>query len=572
MKANEIVSVLNHFKDSSYQRIFFDGAWGIGKTKYVKDFKNAHSNSCYVSLFGKKDIDSIIQEIYFHIINSVPKGILKKYFRKFREIFDNVNIEFHGITISVPLIERLYSSLYKELVKKGTYIIIFDDLERKHHDLDIKEILGLVDSLANIDNIKTVLIAAADQLEEDEATFKNYKEKAIDRTYTIDGYADEAPSNILGKEVWKVIGKLAENFEFSNLRTFEKTNLFLKEVIAVVGEDIFTDKFTKNDVYRMCFASVLFRIEHKGEMILLENNGERNDFLNAYYTSGESGVIEYLNNFILKNSLDNVLSKNVFHHIKSWYETGSYSSEKIFNLIDSINSYEEKPKSFYSSESDLIEIIEQSREYIRNLEGTEQIEDIISRLATALFWCEVLTVEFGINEGEILSLVSNNISKKIDIDKTIYENQIDSNVESEEARDIINSINEALKVDYFYQILKRIKDCFNERSYSDYHYIRKLTDSIVSTMDLPIKNNLSKSISENKYYFPIPSGRITEDQWNWCHLIIKLVATINKYWEIENYYDDFTAYLCSIENTQQDKMLQYRLTQLLGKDIIVVSK
>lgn len=566
MKANEIISVLNHFKDSSYQRIFIDGAWGIGKTKYVKDFKNVHSNSCYVSLFGKKDIDSIIQEIYFHIINSVPKGTLKKYFRKFREIFDNVNIEFHGITISVPLIERLYSSLYKELVKKGTYIIIFDDLERKHHDLDIKEILGLVDSLANIDNIKTVLIAAADQLEEDVETFNNYKEKAVDRTYTIDGYADEAPSNILGKEVWQVIGKLAENFEFSNLRTFEKTNLFLKEVITVVGEEIFTDKFTKEDVYRMCFASVLYRIEHKNKMILLENN----DYLNAYYTSDESGVIEYLNNYILKNSLDNVLSKNVFHHIKSWYDTGSYSREKIFNLIDSINSYEEEPKSFFSAEPELIEIIQHSREYIRNLKGTEQIEDIISRLATALFWCEVLSVDFGFNEEEILSLVSDNISNKIDIDKTIYENQIDSwsfNVESEEARNIINSINEALKVEYFYQIIKRIKDCFNERSYSNYHYLRKLTDSIVSTMDLPIKNCLSKSISDNQYFFPVPNGKITEDHWNWCHQIIKFVATINKYWEIKNYYDDFTAYLNSLEITQQDKLLQYRLTRLLGKDI-----
>lgn len=210
MKANEIVTVLNHFKDSSYQRVFIDGTWGIGKTKYVLDFKNAHSDACYVSLFGKKDIESIIQEIYFQIVESVPNGKFKKYSRKLREVFNNVNIEFHGFTISVPLIEKLHSTLYKELGKKGTYIIIFDDLERKHHDLDIKEILGLIDSLAKIENIKTVLIAATDQLEKDEETFKNYKEKAIDRTYTIEEYAEEAPVEILGEEIWKVIGIIAE--------------------------------------------------------------------------------------------------------------------------------------------------------------------------------------------------------------------------------------------------------------------------------------------------------------------------------------------------------------------------
>lgn len=245
MKANEIVPVLNHFKDSSYQRVFIDGAWGIGKTKYVIDFRNDHSDSCYVSLFGKKDTESIIQEIYFQIIDSVPNGKIKKYSRKFREVFNNINIEFKGFTISVPLIEKLHSTLYKELGKKGTYIIIFDDLERKHHDLDIKEILGLIDSLAKIDNIKTVLIAASNQLGEDEETFKNYKEKAIDRTYTIDGFAAEAPFNILGEEVWNVLGKLAGNFEFSNLRTFEKTNLFIKEVIAVIGEIILLSNLQK---------------------------------------------------------------------------------------------------------------------------------------------------------------------------------------------------------------------------------------------------------------------------------------------------------------------------------------
>ncbi|MCP1491949.1 hypothetical protein J2Y73_001980 [Peribacillus frigoritolerans] len=79
MKANEIITVLNQFKDSSYyQKVLINGTWGIGKTKYVSDFKEGHPNACYVSLFGKKDIDSIIQEIYFRIIDNVPNGNIKK--------------------------------------------------------------------------------------------------------------------------------------------------------------------------------------------------------------------------------------------------------------------------------------------------------------------------------------------------------------------------------------------------------------------------------------------------------------------------------------------------------------
>ncbi|MBS4214941.1 P-loop NTPase fold protein [Neobacillus rhizophilus] len=565
MKANEIVTVLNHFKDSSYQRVFIDGTWGIGKTKYVLDFKNAHSDACYISLFGKKDIESIIQEIYFQIVESVPNGKFKKYSRKLREVFNNVNIEFHGFTISVPLIEKLHSTLYKELGKKGTYIIIFDDLERKHHDLDIKEILGLIDSLAKIENIKTVLIAATDQLEEDEETFKNYKEKAIDRTYTIEEYADEAPLEILGEEIWKVIGIIAEEFEFNNLRTFEKTSLFIKEVIEILGEEIYTDKFTRDDVYRMCFATVFFKIEHKGEMKLLDTEKPNSDLRNAFYLNDDSGVIEYLYNYILKNSLDNVMCKSVFHHIRKWYETGTYSKEIIINLIESINSYEEKPKSFYSSEQEILEIIENTKEYIRNLNGTEPLDNIISKLNTTFAWCEVLSVDFGISIEEIVKLVGKNIPNKIDLTKSSYQNGIDLwdyHVESEEARKVVKSISEALKVEYYNLLVNQIRDCFIQKSYNEYLYLRQLQDSIISIKDNSIRDIVVKSIRDNQFFFPIPSGRITEEHWYWCRRINVLIKDIEKHWGIENYYDDFKSYIYGLEITKQDKILQHRLRHL----------
>lgn len=573
MKANEIITVLNHFNhsSSSYQRVLIDGTWGIGKTKYVLDFKNSYSDACYVSLFGKKDIESIIQEIYFQIIESAPKGKLKKYSRKLREIFNNVNIEFHGVSISVPLIEKLHSTLYKELDKKGTYIIIFDDLERKHQDFDIKEILGLIDSLAKIENIKTVLIAATDQLDEDdEKTFIDYKEKAIDRTFIIDEYAEDAPVEILGEQIWNVIGKLTENFSFNNLRTFEKTDLFIKEVIEILGEDIFTVKFTKDDVYRMCFATVFFNIEHKGKMELLDNNNDKSKIMNVYYTEDKSGVIEYLCNYILRNSLDNIRGKDVFNLIKNWYETGTFSKENILSLIKLINSYEEKPKSFYSSEQEIVEVIDHSRDYIKNLNGTERLEDIVSNLHTAFPWCEILSIDFGISNEEIVNMVKTNISNHIKIEKSIHENEIEVwqfHVGSEDARNVFKLINEAIKVEYFNQMIKQIKDSFIQHLYQNYSYLRKLTDSIISTSDKSIRDTVLTSLDENEFFFPVPSGNITEEHWAWCQSIINLIANIEQHYGIAGYYGAFLANICSLEITQKDKMLQYRLKQLFGKDI-----
>jgi hypothetical protein len=567
MKANEIINVLNHFKDSSYHRVLINGNWGIGKTKYVSDFQKEYSNTCYVSLFGKKDIDSIIQEIYFRIIENAT---LKKWTSKLRDKLNNVNVRFAGVSLSIPLIENIYNNLSKELGKKEMFIIIFDDLERKHDSLSIKQIFGMVDSLSKIENIKTVLIAAADQMEErDKEIFKRYQEKAIDRTYTIEEYADEAPVEILGDEIWKVIGIIAEEFEFNNLRTFEKTSLFIKEVIEILGEEIFTDKFTRDDVYRMCFATVFFNIEHKGEMKLLDTEKPNSDLRNAFYLTDVSGVIEYLYNYILKNSLDNVMCKNVFHHIKKWYEKGTYSKEIIINLIESINSYEEKPKSFYSSEEEILGIIGNTREYIKNLNGTEPLDDIISKLNTAFAWCEVLSFDFGISIEEIVKLVEKNIPNKIDLTKSSYQNDIDLwdyHIESEEAREVVKSFSEALKVEYYNLLVNQIRDCFIQKSYNEYLYLRQLQDSIISIKDNPIRDIVVKSISDNQFFFPIPSGRITEEHWYWCRRINVLIRDIEEHWGIENYYDDFKSYIYGLEITKQDKILQHRLRHLFEKN------
>lgn len=427
----------------------------------------------------------------------------------------------------------------------------------------------MIDSLAKIENIKTVLIAATDQLEEDEETFKNYKEKAIDRTYSIEEYADEAPVKILGEEIWKVIGIIAEEFEFNNLRTFEKTSLFIKEVIEILGEEVFTDKFTRDDVYRMCFATVFFNIEHKGKMRLLDTEKPNSDLRNAFYLTDDSGVIKYLYNYILKNSLDNIMCKSVFHHIRKWYETGTYSKKIIINLIESINSYEEKPKNFYSSEEEILRIIENAREYIRNLNGTEPLDDIISKLNTAFAWCEVLSVDFGISIEEIVKLVDKNIPNKIDLTKSSYQNGIDLwnyHIESEEARKVVKSISKALKVEYYNLLVNQIRDCFIQKSYNEYLYLRQLQDSIISIKDNPIRDIVVKSIRDNQFFFPIPSGRITEEHWYWCRIINVLIRDIEEHWGIENYFDDFKSYIYGLEITKQDKILQHRLRHLFEEN------
>ncbi|MEM5017890.1 hypothetical protein WKH31_16470 [Metabacillus indicus] len=567
MNANEIVEVLNKFKDSTYyQKILINGSWGIGKTKYVSDFIEEHPNACYISLFGKKDLDSIVQEIYFKIIENVEHGSFKKATQVVREKLQNVNLRLPGVSISVPLIGNIHTTLYNELENKDTFIIIFDDLERKHHDLDIKEIFGLVDSLSKLNNLKTVIIAATEQFkEDDEKTFKSYQEKAVDRTYTIKHYAKNAPVEILGEEVWGVISKHTENIKFDNLRTFEKTNLFIREVTDVLIE-FFTDKFTKDDIYRICFAVILYKVEHKNEMVLLEKDDTKKGSFNvAYYSSGNAGVIEYICNYILKNSFDNIMSKNVISHIMKWYESGVFL-EGILTIIASINSYKEEPRNFYSSQEDIIGVIEYCREFIKTLKGDEPIEDITSRLSTAFLWCDLLEIDFGISNDEILDIIKGNISNRIDLQKNLYQNGIDvflHTSESELSTGLILSINEAIREEYKNQLLQKVKESFAEHSY-EVVYLRDLTDLVRTTTSQQDRNSLLKILHENQYFFPIPSGKITEDLWYWCHQINILIKDIEQLWEMENFYNDFKDKI-NAEVVDENKILKHRLKTLFER-------
>ncbi|MCY9263990.1 P-loop NTPase family protein [Bacillus haynesii] len=560
MRADKIISVLEQLTKSSYKSVLINGEWGIGKTKYAEDFVKQRPNSCYISLFGKKDINSIMQDIYYKLIENDNMGKLKKYLMEFSEKLKDVNISFSGLSLTIPLLKDIFSSVSKELNQKDTYIIIFDDLERKHKELGIKEIFGLTNSLSNINGIKTVLIASRDNFDEEtQKVFDDYNEKAIDHTYMITKYADNAPLEIMGEEEWETLKSIAEFLTFKNLRTFQKAKLFISEVIDTLGKDVFTDKFTKSDVYRMCFATVFYNVEHKGEMKLLnsEMRKSKDDLTDA-------GIVDYMYVYILKNSLDNTMSKSVLFHIKKWFETGEYSREDIIKDIDLINNFKYKPNNFYSSDKDIIGFISEAKNYIRELKGNEELPEICSVLSNGISWSEVLDIDFEIDKNEILSSVKRNIVNHIDIEKSIYENELSLShfiLESEKAKDIVKSINKILKFEYYNKLTEKIKDCFKNKSY-DNHYLNNLWNSIVPINEQCIKDCVKQKLEDNEFFFPIPAGQITQSHWDWCLLIKNLILSIEKEWSIRELYENFQQYVEKCLNDKSDRILQHRLKTL----------
>lgn len=564
MKANEVVGILNSFESSAYyQKILINGPWGIGKTKYILDFKKRNSDVCYITLFGKKDIESIMQEIYSYILRDER---LKKGVKKIQETLKELTVGYSGFSISIPLLGDLNSSLNKELKRSRNLIIVFDDLERKHPDLNIKEIFGLIDGLSNLENIKTVLVAAGDKIQEDKDVFLDYQEKAIDRTYLITAFADNAPIEIFGAEMWRVLKEDVASFEFKNLRTFEKIVSFVQEIMDILEEDFFTERFSKADVYRMCFATIVFIVEHKSVMELLKTDDSKDEYRNVYYTSEKTGVVHYINDFILKNSLDNMMNKSVLSYILNWYETGAFPDE-VKDIIKSINSFEEEPRNFYSSEQEIYEFIKSSENHVNQLNGEESLEATLQRISTALTWSRILEVDFDISNEEIIKKIQGNITKKIDVNKSFYQNEIDSfriQVESERGNQLISAVQNLLKAEYHRLLIKKIENLYTNREF-EVIYLRNLSDLILTNPEIEMQNSLLENFEKNQYFFPLPIGKITEKQWYWCHQINIIIKDIERVWNKENYYQKFKDNITSLSEGENSKLLEHRIFSLFGK-------
>ncbi|SLK16158.1 MULTISPECIES: ATP-binding protein [unclassified Paenibacillus] len=566
MKANEILRVLEQYRNSSYKKILIDGPWGIGKTKYIDDFIANHTNSCYVSLFGKKDVEAIHQEIYFRILENAPRGKFKKFVSMVGGKTNSVDISISGLSLSVPLIQNTLKTINKELKERNTFVIVFDDLERKHDDLDIKEVFGLIDSLSKVDNIKIVLVAATDNINnEDNKNYLNFREKAIDRIYSITDFADEAPKAILGTNVWMIVEKIATNFSFNNLRTYEKLHHFINEVTQSLGDNVFSDKFSKDDVYRMCFATVIFNVEHKGEMLLINTSDDRKDATTkAMYEGESSGKTAYLSNYILKYSpLTNTMCRLIFPLIDEWFRTGSYNEEEITTLITTINNYQEKPTSFYSSEDQIVAMINNTRSYILELQEDEKIVDIIANLTTALSWCEVLQIDFGIDIEKIIELVHSNILYEVNTMDGL--NSWYPPADSENVRKIISRIIQVSNNEYLKKQVHDVKLVFENKRFEKYGILNALQDALMANRDEATQREVAETIQNNNFFFPVPAGILNEEHWNWCHLIKGIIQRIETQWQIKGYYKKFELFAYSLHVNGEERLMKHRLNTLFGK-------
>jgi len=190
---------------SNHKIIMLSRKWGSGKTFFWKNKiieelnKDKKIPNHYISLYGKKSIEEIENEIFFKIFESVDSFESREKAVKLSKNVVNLlssfssAVNFFGVNLDISKVSDKPFDKLEEILKNNKLqktveylnsgaIICFDDFERKSKDIDLNDLFGFITQLTLNFSCKVVIILNDDVFEESDKTiFSNVKEKSVSK-------------------------------------------------------------------------------------------------------------------------------------------------------------------------------------------------------------------------------------------------------------------------------------------------------------------------------------------------------------------------------------------------------
>lgn len=227
--------------------VLLKGAWGAGKTWFIKKNLNQFSDNggkyLYVSLYGVRTFSEIEDEFFkqlhpllssksMTLAGKIAKGLLKG---TLKIDLDRDGKDDGNASLQIPEL-----NLPEYLTNTSEYLLVFDDLERSTMDLEI--LLGYINHYVEHQGHKVIVLANEDEIlkahdEKSDSPGKPYrriKEKLIGKTFEVapdltgaikNFVADikSEPSKALFKENISTIIEIHESSEYKNLRHLKQS-------------------------------------------------------------------------------------------------------------------------------------------------------------------------------------------------------------------------------------------------------------------------------------------------------------------------------------------------------------
>lgn len=241
--------------DGAPQVLCVSGRWGTGKThtwfealRQTEPHSLPMSKHAYVSLFGIKDANDILQAAYINSDELNPSmfakvggrlsastGLSLAYITRKTKILSNALAD-HA---SIPWISGLGGvarAVMSTLVNHT--VVCIDDIERKGPNVTITEIMGVVAFLREVRECKVVLILNEDNLQEvDRQQFALYSEKVIDMTFKFVQTAEEAAAIAFTgtDELSQRLSQATTELGITNIRILMKISIFARNLMKLLN-------------------------------------------------------------------------------------------------------------------------------------------------------------------------------------------------------------------------------------------------------------------------------------------------------------------------------------------------
>lgn len=202
----EIISGIKVYINECYSdyAVMLNGSWESGKTYFVKNelipaLEEERKAVIYISLFGIKCVDDLINVITMHVLNiysnkraqkraemNIGLKILNKQasssVSQIPSVFVGIINKGLKLVPNGDTAKAFFSDIQKNTINFADYVFIFDDFERSV--IDKIELLGLFDEMVEQNHAKVIIVcnevALLKKIEKDDEDFNN--KKAVNNT------------------------------------------------------------------------------------------------------------------------------------------------------------------------------------------------------------------------------------------------------------------------------------------------------------------------------------------------------------------------------------------------------
>ena len=211
----EIISGIKVYINECYSdyAVMLNGSWGSGKTYFVKNelipvLEEDRKAVIYISLFGIKCVDDLINVITMHVLNiysnkraqkraemNIGLKILNKQasssVSQIPSVFVGIINKGLKLVPNGDNAKSFFSDIQKNTINFADYVFIFDDFERSV--IDKIELLGLFDEMVEQNHAKVIIVcnevALLKKAEKDDENLNNKKAvNNIEEKILVDDY------------------------------------------------------------------------------------------------------------------------------------------------------------------------------------------------------------------------------------------------------------------------------------------------------------------------------------------------------------------------------------------------